>query len=230
MGWRAMPRGSAVLAIRLVADHGHRQLVQFAALNRLPQAGSATAASRCELSFRNANYLRNIPEWGQRLYEALQDIDGQNQTLAQQVNGNPKGLPKAPPSIAGLSVVAQDGFFNIAIQHQADFYRGVNYTVEHADNPHFTDPHSIDLGSSRMHTINLGAATRYWRASASYASSPPGPWAYFGGSMPTPVSGGGTGTPLFQSSQGSGTGNPGQGLQGPGTVPFRSANGRPPTR
>ena len=74
--------------------------------------------------------------------------------------------------------------------------------------------------------------TRYFRAYSAYASSAAGPPVYFGGvGAPLPVAGGGpVGGPAFLPSQGSGTGAPGEGLSGPGPVPFRSTTGAPPVR
>jgi hypothetical protein len=189
------------------------------------------------MSIRNLDYLRSLsskefPDLGAKLYEALADLDQQHSTLAQQVNGNSTGQPIAPPPIAGLTVTGQNGHFQIGITDTAPIYRGINYTVEHADNPHFINPHYIDMGHSRNHDLFLGNVTRYFRAYSSYGSSPPGPPLYHGtAASPKPVQGGGTvGGPSFLPSQGSGTGAAGEGLQGPGTIPFRSSTGAPPVR
>ena len=181
---------------------------------------------------RNLDFIRQLPEWGAKLYEALSDLNGQHQTLAQQVNGNGQGAPTPPPAIAGVNVTGQNGHFDIAINDPSPIYRDVHYYVEHADNPHFVNPSIIHLGHTRNHNVFLGNATRYFRAYSAYASSAPGAPAYHGGAAaPAPVSGGGSvGPPPFQKSQGSGTGAPGQGLSGPGPIPFRSATGAAPSR
>lgn len=187
---------------------------------------------------RNLDFIRSLPpgvtlqELGTRLYEALSDVDAQQKTIAQQTNANPTGQPLPPPAIDGLTVTGQNGSFHVQIQHGGEFYRGVQYHVEHADNPSFQKPHTIDLGSSREHTVFLGNGTHYWRAFAAYGSSPAGPPAYHGGPhSPQPVSGGGiVGPPAFLDPQGSGTGAPGEGLSGPGPIPFRTSTGRPPIR
>lgn len=183
-------------------------------------------------SIRNLEWLRSLKDIGARMYEIVSDLDGQHSALASQVNGSGQGLPKAPPSIAGLTVTGQNGHFNIAIHDQGPVYRGINYFVEHADNAHFTNPHVIDLGASRNHNVFLGNTTRYWRAYSSYAGSPPGKPAYHGSQIaPTPVQGGGSvGSPSFTLSSGSGTGAVGAGLQGPGVAPYRSPTGLPPKR
>lgn len=184
------------------------------------------------MAIRNLPWLRGVAQIGSRLYEIVSDLNTQHQNLAEQVNGNGSSQPNAPPSIGGLQVTGQNGHFSIAITDNSPIYRGVNYFVEHADNPHFTNPHVIDLGASRNHNVFLGNVTRYWRAYSSYPTSGPGTPAYFGSQvLPTPVQGGGpTGGPNFTSSQGSGTGAAGAGLQGPGVAPYRSPTGLPPKR
>ena len=178
---------------------------------------------------RNLNYLRNKDP---KLFETLSDIIQQHSNLTEQVNGNSTGQPLAPPNVAGVTVTAQNGHFNVAIQDQGKIYRDVHYYVEHADNPSFANPQIIHLGHSRNHDIYLGNVTRYFRAYSAYASSAAGDPAYHGSPIaPLPVVGGGADPgPLFQQSEGSGTGTRGQGLSGPGPVPFRSTTGVPPTR
>jgi hypothetical protein len=185
----------------------------------------------------NLDWLRTVtpkdaPDLGARLYETISALNQKHETLAQQVNGNGKGQPAAPPGIAGLTVSAQNGHFTASISDNSQIYRGVNYWLEHSDSPHFINPIVEDLGQSRNWHDFLGNTTRYFRAYSSYASTPPGPPAYHGSQVaPLPVAGGGTaGPPAWLASQGSGTGAPGQGLTGPGIIPFRSANGKPPVR
>ena len=189
------------------------------------------------MAIRNLDWMRGVrvegvPDFGAKLFEALSDIAQQHQTLAQQVNGNPTGGPLPPPAIDGLKVKAQNGHFQISIAHGGEFYRDVHYYVEHADNPQFTDAHTIHLGHSRNHNIFLGNVTRYWRAFAAYPTSAAGSPVYHGGPVaPLAVSGGGAaGGPAFLASQGSGTGNPTDALSGPGPVAFRSITGAPPIR
>lgn len=195
------------------------------------------------MSFKNADYLRNLPgipdangklqhsELGARLFEALADLDGKISTLGQQVNGNPKGEPAAPPSVSGVNVTGQDGDLHVAIIDNSPIYRGIRYAVEHADNPHFINPIVVPLHDTRNVTIRVGSQTRYVRAYSYYSSSGPSSPVYYGGAQPTAVNGGGNGPgPRFLPSQGSGTGKPGVGLQGAGVAPFRSANGAPPKR
>ncbi len=182
--------------------------------------------------FKNADFIRNLPgDLGPRLYEALADLAKQNQTLAQQVNGNPKGPPTAPPQISGVNVTGQDGHLHVAITDNSPIYRGIRYYVEHADNPHFQNPITVALHDTRNVTIPVGNQTRYVRAYSSYSSSPPSSPVYHGGTQPIAVNGGGSGPgPKFLASEGSGTGAQRVGLEGPGQAPFRSPNGAPPKR
>lgn len=184
------------------------------------------------MSVRNLDFIRNIPVFGTRLYEALRDLDNQHQALASQTNGNSTGQPLAPPAINSLKVVANAGHFNVAITDQSPIYRGISYFIEHADNPAFTNPQVEHIGASRNATFFFGNVTRYWRAYSAYGSSPASAPAYHGSAaVPLAVTGGGDNSgPTFQASQSSGTGAQGQGLQGPGTIPFRSSTGAPPIR
>lgn len=189
------------------------------------------------MEIKNLAYLRTLkssdfPDLGSKLAEALQSIASQATNVEQQVNGNPSGQPQAPPAINGVKVTGQNGHFNVAIQDPNTIYRGVQYFVEHADNPQFTNSHIVHMGDSRNANLFLGNTTRYFRAYSSYSSSPPSAAAYHGSAAaPLAVKGGGTvGPPAFQPSESSGTGTPGQALTGPGPVPFRSPNGKPPVR
>ena len=180
----------------------------------------------------NVRNLEDIRAKDQKLYEALTDIINQHLNTSQQTNSNPIGNPEPPPAIAGLKVSASNGHFQVAINDPNPIYRGVSYFVEHADNPNFTNPHVEELGASRNANFFFGNSTRYFRAYSAYGSSSPGAPAYHGDpAAPEPVSGGGSiAGPDFLASQGSGTGSPGQGLSGPGPIPFRSTDGAPPIR
>lgn len=185
----------------------------------------------------NIDYLQSLeskefPDLGPKLAEALRGIAAQVTTIEQQTNSNANGQPQSPPSINSVNVTGKNGHFNIAITDNNQVYRDVHYWAEHADNPNFVNPIVIHMGMSRNHNEFLGNVTRYWRAYSSYGASPPSSPVYHGTSaQPRPVRGGGSvGGPSFQASQGSGTGTPGQGISGPGPIPFRSSTGVPPTR
>lgn len=184
------------------------------------------------IAIKNLSFIRSSGDFGTKLAEALESIAQQASNGQQQANVNPTGQPQPPPAVDSLQVTGQNGHFNISIAHNQKFFRGVNYFVEHADNPHFTNSHVIDMGASRNHNIFLGNVTRYWRAYSSYGSSPPSKPTYMGAAaQPQAVEGGGSvGGPAFTVAQGSGTGAAGVGLQGQGVEPYRPAAGGPPVR
>lgn len=176
------------------------------------------------MTLPNLAFVRKLPVIGSRLYEIFSAIQNQSQITEQQTNANPSGQPAPPPAINSVHVsTGPGGEFQIAIGDSGQVSRGVNYWVEHADNPQFGNPHVIDMGQSRNHSVYLGKQTLYWRAYSSYASSPASPAAYHGSqAQPVAVTGGSPG--VRAQSQGAGTGAPGQGLQGPGPVPQRTAS------
>ncbi len=185
------------------------------------------------LQIKELSFLKGVDHWtpdlGAKLAEALQSIQQAHNNIEAQVNGNSTGGPEPPPKINGLQVTGQNGYLHVAIQHDAPFYRGIRYYVEHADNPQFTDAQIVRAGDVRNVTIPAGG-TRYVRAYASYPSSSANEPVYHGSPVqPTAVDTGGNG-PAFLPSQGSGTGPAGVGLQGPGKEPFRPVAGAPPTR
>lgn len=186
------------------------------------------------MKIKNLSYLRGLPEFGQKLAEALTSIGAAHDTITEQVNGNSDGNPLPPPSINSLNVKAENGFAHVSVVDNNDIYRGIRYYVEHADNPQFTNPQIVPMQDSRNTVVPIGNSARYFRAYSAYSPSSPSAPVYHGGSSgPVPVFGGGPfGPPPWQESQGSGTGPSGNnaGLSGPGTTPFRSATGRPPIR
>ena len=182
------------------------------------------------MAIKNGDWIR--ANMDPRVYEALHDLEQRHNTLLQQVNGNSTGQPQPPPAINSLKVTANDGHFSAAITDNGGIYRGVQYYLEHADNPQFTNPHVIHLGDTRNWTGFLGNTTRYFRAYSSYSSSAPSAPVYHGPSEdPQAVVGGGT-IPgaAFLPAEGSGTGPAAVGLEGPGQIPFRSSDGVPPVR
>jgi hypothetical protein len=164
--------------------------------------------------------IRQIPEHGTELAQALQRmVDGFNQSAANGAVAA-SGPLSAPPQIGKLDVsTCPAGFAYMKITDNGHIQRGINYFVEHADNPAFTNAHTVDLQSSRNgQPIYIGNASRYFRAYSHYqganeASKP----VNFGGDVPQVVSGGGSSAPAFQDSAGAGTAptdgsKPGKGL------------------
>lgn len=189
-----------------------------------------------DLISRNLAYIRGIsspdmPDIGSKLYEVFQGILQQNQNVQQQTNSNGDANPTPPPQVNGVQVSGANGYLHVAINDTNDIYSGVQYYADHADNPNFTNAQTVPMGSSRNATIAVGNQDRYVQVYSSYGSSPSSPPVIHGGVVPVSVNGGGTNSgPAFLPSQGSGTGLPGQPGSGNGQIPFRSTNGKPPTR
>lgn len=178
-------------------------------------------------AFRNLS-IPGMPDFGVRLVETLKAINQQHQNVAQQTNGDSAGNPAPPPPLGGITVTSTSVGHHISIQHPEEFYRGVEYHGDYADNPQFTNPFPWHAGPARELDLATGSRTLYFRAQAQYPTgSSTGP-VYHGGAQPVAVTGG-TESPVGLS-QGSGTGLPGEGLQGYGQQPFRSSNGAPPVR
>lgn len=187
------------------------------------------------LDLKNLTYLKQLSEWtpdmGAKLSEDLQSIQKALNNLETQTNGNVGGPPQPPGKIDGIHVTAANGHFSVAITDQNQLYRGVQYFVEHSDNPQFTNPITEHIGTTRNWSKFLGNTTRYFRAYSAYQASHPSEPVYHGdAATPLAVSGGGTvAGPPATTSQGSGTGPAGVGLQGPGKEPWRGG-GAPPAR
>ncbi len=190
------------------------------------------------LDLKNLAYLRAIrlpdaPDFGMKLFELITSMATGVNNIEQQTNSNATGQPQPPPAVSALHVTAENGHFQIAINHEgAEFFRSPKYFVEHSETPDFKNPHIMDLGATRNITKFFGNTTLYFRAYAAYSASHPGPTVYHGDAgQPRPVTGGGIiPGPQFSQSQGSGTGTPGQGMTGPGMTPYRTKTGAPPTR
>lgn len=181
------------------------------------------------MNLPNLDFLKNVKipgysDFGTRLHETLKAIVSGTNNTEQQANLNPVGHPIAPPQVNQLHAVSNgQGLFSLQITDNNKIYRGIRYYVEHDTDPQFGNPHPIALGDSRTHHIFLGNGTFHFRAYSAYPGSGPSSPVYMGtSSNPTPVVGGGTiGAPTPIASQGSGTGAPGTGLNGPGKIPFR---------
>lgn len=193
------------------------------------------------LSLEDINWLRsydgtNHAEFSRRLATILTNVVNGANTMEQQTNSNMNGSPIAPPKVDALSVKGQNGHYSLSIHDSnKNIFRGVNYYVEHSEDPSFSNPQKIHIGDPRDHTVFLGSGTRYFRAYSAYASSPSSPPTYHGTeAQPIGVDAGGSiGPPATLPVQGSGTGpsGPDGGGSGPGPIPFRSpVPGKPPVR
>lgn len=187
------------------------------------------------VSVRNLEWLRTVkiagaPEAGARLYEALSDLVQGLSNVEQQTNSNAGGNPAPPPPLQAVTVTPTAVGHHVSINHGAEFYRGCVYHVEYSANQSFTNPFPAYSGPAREVDLATGPQTLYFQAFASYPTSANTRPVFHGGLVPQAVVGGTGRLTTGNASQGGGTGQPGQGLQGFGQIPFRSTTGVPPTR
>jgi hypothetical protein len=183
-------------------------------------------------SVRNLEYLRSAKPtdagYAVKLAEALRDIVKCGEMVEGQTNANASGNPAPPPPLQAVTVTPTSVGHHVSINHGSEFYRGAYYHVESSASPAFTNPFPVYSGPAREIDLATGSQKLYFQAFASYQTSDNTPPVFHGGTIPQAVTGG-VNVPLG-TSQGSGTGQPGQGLQGFGSAAFRSTTGKPPTR
>jgi len=181
-------------------------------------------------------FLRQIPEFGQYLAEALRRIQEGVNNLGQNVAVDPAGTIPAPPTIQQLTVKSNgNGLVHAVINDSNPIQKNLHYFVEYDTDPSFPQPHVVHLGASRsMPPINLpakddngNAQKFYFRAYSQYPGSHPGAAVQHGGATATAVDPGGTQQMTLLSSTGSGTAQPTgqQGASGFGKVLFRPEQG-----
>lgn len=183
-------------------------------------------------NIRNLDWIKSVKvpgheDFGARLFEALTDVKSGLGTLEQQTNSNLNGAPDPPPGLQAIKVTPTAVGHHVSISHGAEFYRGIHYHVEYADNSHFTNPFPAYTGPAREIDLATGPRSLFFRAFASYQNSGNTALIYHGGATPKVVPGG-ISTSLSQQSQGSGTCQPGEGHSGFGNISFRGS--KPPTR
>jgi len=185
------------------------------------------------LQVRNLDWLRRLkvdgaPEIGARLHEMVNDLVRGVNTLESQTNANLDGQPAPPPAIQGVNVVPHPQGVDISIQHDGNFYEGLGYYVDYADNPHFQNARTQFIGDSRNHILPVGNWGGYYQVRAKYPTGVSTAPVIFGGPVPRLVKGGSVSTVSLLPTQGAGTTRRGQ-PPGFGSS-FRSANGAPPVR
>ena len=178
------------------------------------------------LAWLRALKLDGVPDFGSRMHELVTDLVANQHQLAQQTNSSLTGSPMPPPPLQSMTVTPTEVGHHISITHEGDYYRGVVYHVESADNPHFTNPFPEYTGPSREINLATGTQKLHFQAFASYLNSGNTSPVFHGGSTPIPVTGG-KNVPRG-TSQGGGTGKPGSPYAGYGPVPFTGS--KPPGR
>jgi len=186
---------------------------------------------------REITLLRQIPDVGQHLANALKLLlDGAN-SLGTHVGADPTATVPQPPPIQGLTVKTDgNGNIHAVINDGSAIQKGINYFLEVQQLSMsapltFSQPHVIHLGASRsMPPTPLpafddnGNPVRYiFQAYSQYLGGLPGQKVRFGGSGPIAVTPGGSGRATLLPSTGSGTAqNSGQQAgSGFGTVLYR---------
>lgn len=176
--------------------------------------------------------LRQLPGIGDKLYQALQIlVDGVNQGHANAgVAG--AGALSPPPRLDAFNVATDsNGFAYFGLLHNGAKQRGINYFVEHADNPAFVNAHVLHLGTSRNGQLFIGSSTRYFRAYGAYQGSNEAAEPFnFGGSTASAVVGGGSAPATFTSSNGAGTAPSDGSIPGGGFGPVLYTRGGPVTK
>lgn len=180
---------------------------------------------------RNLEALRQIPVWGNKLVESLQDLQKMAANVASQTNSKLKGAQSSPPpAINALQVDGGAGVYHAYItDNNQSIYRGIEYTLEYSQDPAFSTFHVEHLGPSRDRRLNLGLpGPLYFRGYSGYPTSPASPVVYHGGSQPVGVLANGNAVPALRGGQGSGTNPPNLGGGGYGQFPWRGTT--PPRR
>lgn len=159
------------------------------------------------LTLPHLTHIRNIDV---RLYETIKTL--QDEINGQHVQGGNSHVG-SPPTIAQVTVTAQNGFFSIQILDPAGAQQnnlGLHYFVDWALDANFSNPTTEDISAARGELIYLGNVTAYFRAYSQFRNSTlRSPFVYYGGAHPIGVAGGGTvggGTPPGGGSGGQGGG------------------------
>jgi hypothetical protein len=172
------------------------------------------------LSVPEIAYLRTKDS---RLADALDKIVREINLTQKATGVAPAGRLPAPSTIAGLTVTAANGIFDIAISDPEVEQPGTAYFVEYSISANFpsSQTHVSGPHSGRNVTLTLGNATYYFRAYSAYpGSTAVSPIIVYGGANPTGVPGGGTlAPPALSTGQGSGVSQvPGFGFGAPPNV------------
>lgn len=187
------------------------------------------------------NFLRQVPQVGGKLADALLKLQEGTNNLGQNVASDPAGTLPSPPPVQQLDVKTNGtGLVHAVITDNNPIQKGLHYFVEYSNDQGFSQPHVVHLGASRsMNPVFLpakddnGVAQNfYFRAYSQYPGGTPGPVVHFGGALPTAVDPGGTQALTLLPSTGSGTAqNSGQqGGSGFGKVLFRPSTSNRPGR
>lgn len=186
-----------------------------------------------DLKVPNLDWIRGVeidghPGFGAKLYQSLHTLALGVSTIAQQTNANPSGTPEAPPPVQQVTVTPHPQGVDVSIKHEGQFYQGLEYYVDYADNPSFVNARTEHIGQTRNAIIPVGQWNGYYQVRASYPSGISTRPVLNGGAVAQMVRGGSTSAVAMQPTQGCGVTLPGQ-PPGFGNS-FRSDTGAPPKR
>jgi len=172
-------------------------------------------------------------------------IDGMNR-LAKNLGAGVIGPTTAPPPVDSTEVkgtlntstntlTVPGEILHFVHTHNTPLERGIQYVTEISTDPHFSNPHPVDTGSSRSGFVHLPTmddsstpVAYFLRVTPQYHGSAPQTPTVFGGvNGPTKIIMGGSTSMSLLSSQSGGTAAPFQGGQGLGAVQARGPIGGP---
>lgn len=161
------------------------------------------------LSARGLDTLREDYPQG---YDALLAIVKSANQIASTAGVGAVGTAQTPDNNGSIDVVAADGIFDIAMT-DPNPQRGEYYFLEYDLTGSFSDAIVISLGPSRNWRGMLGNQTYFFRWYKQLLGSNVSGYAFFGGTTPAGVAGGGAlAGPAPHDTEGSGTSSqPGQG-------------------
>jgi len=186
---------------------------------------------------KELNFVRQIPEVGKYVADALERIVKGINITGQHVGVDPTGVMPEPPPVQQLTVKSDgNGLVHAVITDHNEIAKNLHYFVEFSTDSSFRQPHVVHLGASRsMSPITLPAKDDngnpqkfFFRAYSQYPGSKPGPKVNHGGTSPLSVDPGGSSQMTLIPSTGSGTAqNSGQeGGSGFGKIQIRPATNK----
>ena len=173
------------------------------------------------VTIRNRGYIQNVkisPNQGTlegyKIAEAFDDVGGAVSNVANQLASSPDGTPITPPNVGAFQAKhIGSGTLHFSITDNGKIQRAINYVVELSDNPSFSNSQYVHFSPSRNGFVpNLPNGSWYMKAYSQYQhGGPPSSPVVHG-----PIVVAGSSSTGLLSSQGSGTGAPGQTNQGAG--------------
>lgn len=160
----------------------------------------------------SARGLDTLREDYPQAYESLLSIVKSANSIAATTGVGALSPAPAPNNSGSIDVTAADGIFDVAIT-DPNPQRGEYYFLEYDLTGSFSDAIVVALGPSRNWRSMLGSGTYFFRWYKQLLGSTVSGYAYFGGTSPVGVVGGGAlAGPAAHDTEGSGTSSqPGQG-------------------